>query len=72
MQSNEFNGNSYFKTKKGEFIFGGINGFNLFIPDEVVIKGPNLNIVFDDFEVNGSSRKSINNQVFKFSENNIP
>ena len=71
LQSNEFNGNSYFKTKKGEFIFGGINGFNLFIPDEVVIKGPNLNIVFDDFEVNGSSRKSINNQVFKFSENNI-
>ena len=71
MQSNEFNGNSYFKTKKGEFIFGGINGFNLFIPDEVVIKSPNLNIIFDDFEVNGSSRKSINNQVFKFLENNI-
>ena len=71
LQSNEFNGNSYFKTKKGEFIFGGINGFNLFIPDEVVIKSPNLNIVFDDFEVNGSSRKSINNEAFKFSENNI-
>ena len=71
MQSNEFNGNSYFKTKKGEFIFGGINGFNLFIPDEVVIKSSNLNIVFDDFKVNGKSIESIDNKVFKPSEKNI-
>ena len=71
LQSNEFNGNSYFKTKKGEFIFGGINGFNLFIPDEVVIKSSNLNIVFDDFKVNGKSIESIDNKVFKPSEKNI-
>ena len=71
LQSNEFNGNSHFKTKKGEFIFGGINGFNLFIPDEVVIKSSNLNIVFDDFKVNGKSIESIDNKVFKPSEKNI-
>ena len=71
LQSNEFNGNSHFKTKKGEFIFGGINGFNLFIPDEVVIKSTNLNIIFDDFKVNGKSIEYIDNKVFKHSENNI-
>ncbi len=30
LQNNEFNGGSYYKSKSGEFFFGGINGFNAF------------------------------------------
>jgi ligand-binding sensor domain-containing protein/signal transduction histidine kinase len=32
LQSNEFNGGAYFKSKSGELFFGGINGYNRFFP----------------------------------------
>lgn len=32
LQSDEFNGNAYFKSKSGEMYFGGLNGFNGFHP----------------------------------------
>ncbi len=36
LQSNEFNGNSCFKNKKtGKMFFGGVEGFNSFLPDEI-------------------------------------
>lgn len=35
LQSNEFNGNSAFKSRTGELFFGGVNGFNFFHPDSV-------------------------------------
>ncbi|OGB66201.1 MAG: hypothetical protein A2Y94_14480 [Caldithrix sp. RBG_13_44_9] len=35
IQGNEFNGNAFFKNKKGEMFFGGINGITLFSPQEV-------------------------------------
>ena len=35
LQSNEFNAKACMKTRSGEMIFGGINGFNIFIPDAV-------------------------------------
>ncbi len=35
LQSNEFNGGSYFKSRRGEMFFGGINGFNAFTPEAI-------------------------------------
>lgn len=35
LQSNEFLVGSYFKTKKGMFLIGGINGFNAFYPEKI-------------------------------------
>jgi ligand-binding sensor domain-containing protein len=35
LQSREFNGGAYYKSPKGEFFFGGVNGFNTFYPDEI-------------------------------------
>lgn len=35
LQSYEFNAGAYHKSKSGEMLFGGINGFNVFYPDEV-------------------------------------
>ncbi len=35
LQSNEFNGGSAYKSAKGELFFGGINGFNAFLPEEI-------------------------------------
>jgi len=33
LQSNEFNSGAYFKNKKGEIFFGGVNGLNIFHPE---------------------------------------
>lgn len=35
LQSREFSGGSYFKSKSGELFFGGINGLNYFFPDSI-------------------------------------
>ena len=35
-QSNEFNGSAYYQNTKDEFFFGGINGLNIFNPDDVL------------------------------------
>ncbi len=35
LQSLEFSGGAYYKSKNGEMFFGGINGFNYFFPDSV-------------------------------------
>lgn len=35
LQSMEFSGGAYFRNKKGEVFFGGINGVNYFFPDSV-------------------------------------
>ncbi len=37
LQSNEFNANAYYKSKKtGQLFFGGINGFNAFHPSAII------------------------------------
>jgi signal transduction histidine kinase/ligand-binding sensor domain-containing protein len=35
LQSNEFNSGAYFKSRTGEMLFGGINGFNVFYPNRI-------------------------------------
>ncbi len=35
LQSNEFNPKSFLTTEKGEYLFGGINGLNIFDPEKV-------------------------------------
>ena len=36
LQSNEFNGGSYFRAADNEFFFGGVNGYTSFYPDEIL------------------------------------
>ncbi len=35
LQSYEYNGGAQLETRNGELFFGGMNGFNLFLPDEI-------------------------------------
>jgi len=35
LQSNEFNSNAYFRSKDGTMFIGGINGFNMFRPEDI-------------------------------------
>lgn len=51
LQGDEFNQNAQFQNAKGEFFFGGINGFNIFKPEDILRSGER-NLVFEDFQIN--------------------
>ncbi len=51
LQSEEFNGGSYHLAYNGEMFFGGIKGFNSFIPEEVSDNAYIPNIVITDFKI---------------------
>ncbi len=57
LQGREFNENASFKTSKGELIFGGANGFNLFHPKDIANKKDVPELVFTDFLIFNSSVK---------------
>lgn len=70
-QGNEFNGRAYYKNKSGELFFGGINGLNIFRPNDINRSRHVPTVIFDEFKVNGKVYKDINNQEFKYNENTI-
>ncbi|MFI5187801.1 MAG: two-component regulator propeller domain-containing protein [Chitinophagales bacterium] len=51
LQGTEFNENAALKTSKGEIIFGGANGFNLFYPDNIVTDKSLPNLVLTDLQI---------------------
>jgi serine phosphatase RsbU (regulator of sigma subunit)/ligand-binding sensor domain-containing protein len=51
LQSEEFNGGSYYKAPDGEMFFGGIKGFNSFYPSEVTDNKYIPNIVLTDIKI---------------------
>jgi ligand-binding sensor domain-containing protein len=55
LQSNEFNGTSYFKSSEGEMFFGGQYGFNSFFPKDIVIDSISPKIVLSDLQVHNIS-----------------
>ncbi|HTG65484.1 MAG TPA: two-component regulator propeller domain-containing protein [Flavobacterium sp.] len=52
LQSNQFSFNAALKLSTGEFLFGGINGFNLFYPDVINEKTSKTEILLSDLNVN--------------------
>jgi signal transduction histidine kinase/ligand-binding sensor domain-containing protein/DNA-binding response OmpR family regulator len=55
LQGREFNANAAFKTKKGELIFGGAKGFNLFMPDNIRINTKQPVLALTDFQIFNNS-----------------
>jgi signal transduction histidine kinase/ligand-binding sensor domain-containing protein/DNA-binding response OmpR family regulator len=51
LQGEEFNEKAALKTSKGEIVFGGPNGFNLFNPDEIIPDRSTPNLVFTDLQL---------------------
>lgn len=57
LQGKQFNENAACKTANGELIFAGVNGFNIFRPDDI---GTNMNkpeVILTDFQVFNRSIK---------------
>ncbi|MEO8532288.1 MAG: two-component regulator propeller domain-containing protein [Flavobacterium sp.] len=63
LQSNQFSFNAGIKLSTGEFIFGGINGFNIFFPEAIKGFDQDNKLLLTDFYVN--------NQPIEESENEI-
>ncbi len=55
LQSNQFNYNAALKLSNGDFIFGGIGGFNLFSPDSIRKNKRVPKIRLTDFKINNIS-----------------
>ena len=67
IQSYEFNSGAAIKTKDGKLLFGGMNGFNIFDPDEIEENENKPNIVITDFKIFNQSqhREYFNNDTIR-------
>jgi len=55
LQGNAFNANAGYKTKSGELLFGGANGFNLFKPTDIRNDDTKPYIVLTDLQISNKS-----------------
>ncbi|RKD92030.1 hybrid sensor histidine kinase/response regulator transcription factor [Mangrovibacterium diazotrophicum] len=51
LQGKEFNEKAAYRTKRGELIFGGGNGFNLFVPEEIQKLEPDNKLILTGLRV---------------------
>jgi len=51
LQGDDFKPHSAFKSESGMLYFGGINGFNSFLPDRIIERSYNPPIVLTDFQL---------------------
>jgi len=78
LQSNQFSFNAGLKLSSGEFLFGGINGFNSFFPEDIKEFNQKYNLLLSDFYVNNQSIEESKNELItnwdsgKIKEVNLP
>lgn len=65
LQSNEFNSSAFYQTKDGRLLFGGVNGFNWFEPDDITVKRQAPAVTLTELLL-------LNRQVPLQSEENVP
>lgn len=53
LQSNEFSDNAIWKDNEGYLFFGGIRGFNYFLPEEVKMGGSQPNFLLSELHLGG-------------------
>ena len=59
LQNNEFNSGAHFKSRTGEFFFGGLNGLNSFFPGKMQSDSFIPPIVITDFLVSNEPIKPV-------------
>ncbi len=57
LQGNEFNPGAFYKTRRGEMLFGGINGFNSFFPKNIKDNNYKPDVILTDFKILGEPVK---------------
>jgi len=51
LQGDEFNSGAFYKNKKGELYFGGLNGLNRFLPEDIQRKSLNMPVIFTNMHI---------------------
>nr|WP_314896123.1 two-component regulator propeller domain-containing protein [uncultured Flavobacterium sp.] len=78
LQSNQFSFNAGIKLSTGEFLFGGINGFNSFFPEDIKEFNQKNSLLLTDFYVNNQPIEESKNDLIsewdsgKIKEVNLP
>ena len=78
LQSNQFSFNAGLKLSSGEFLFGGINGFNSFFPENIKEYNQKSHLLLTDFYVNNQPIQQSKNAMItewdsgKIKEINLP
>ncbi|HSV11258.1 MAG TPA: ATP-binding protein, partial [Hanamia sp.] len=65
LQSNQFSFNAALSLKSGEFLFGGIKGFNVFYPDSVYDKKQTPQVFLTGLKINNTSIEENDSYVAK-------
>ncbi len=71
LQSNQFLYNAALKLQSGEFVFGGIKGFNIFYSDSILSRNNMPPVLLTGLRINNIPVTSDNKYVTKISNNNI-
>ncbi|WP_348822909.1 two-component regulator propeller domain-containing protein [Flavobacterium aestuarii] len=72
LQSNQFSFNAGLKLSTGEFLFGGINGFNSFFPEDIKEFNQKHNLLLTDFYLNNEPiEKSKNEFISEWNSGRI-
>jgi len=51
LQGNEFNANSFYKTRQNEIVFGGSNGFNIFLPENIKKRDNKPTVIIENLKI---------------------
>ncbi len=72
LQSNEFSDGAVFKANNENLLFGGIYGFNFFVPKNITENTKQPNLLISDLQLGG--KEFFNNQyfIFKAKQDTIP
>ena len=74
LQSNEFNRYAYCKLQSGEMVFGGVNGFNIFNPEEINENPYRPELLLTSFKIGskqitrGDDTKLLSKDIFATNE----
>ncbi|MCL5128365.1 MULTISPECIES: two-component regulator propeller domain-containing protein [unclassified Algibacter] len=71
LQSSEFNTGAYFKDKKGNLFFGGLEGINWFHPENLTYNTIKPKTIISKFEVFSKVRPLIKNSKLQDHENTV-
>ena len=67
---NEFNSNAYFKAKNGAFFFGGIYGFNYFIPSSILTENQLCDVKITSVEIESNKSNPTARSLTPYQLNN--
>ena len=71
LQGDEYYENSYFKSSRGQLLFGGINGLDIFYPEDIEKSDYMPSLTLEDVKVNGKTITNLNNVNLKHNQSEI-